>query len=32
MRGGTASMFEKRHFTANNKLLNKPFIASEDTT
>ena len=32
MRGGTASIFEKRQFTANNRQMNETFNASEDTT
>ena len=32
MRGGTASIVEKRQFTANNRQLNKTFNTSEDTT
>ena len=32
MRGGTASIFEKRHFTANNRQMNETFNSSEDTT
>ena len=32
MRDGTASFFENRQFTANNKQLNETFNASEDTT
>ena len=32
MRGGTASIFEKRQFTSNNSQLNEKFNASEDTT
>ena len=32
MRGGTASIFEKRHFTANNRQLDEIFNARKDTT
>ena len=32
MRGETASIFEKRQFTAKNRQLNKTFNASKDTT
>ena len=32
MRGGTASIFEKRQFTANNRQMNETFNSSEDTT
>ena len=31
MRGGTASIFQKREFTSNNRQLNETFNASEDT-
>ena len=32
MRVGTALLFEKRQFTANNRHLNETFNASKDTT
>ena len=32
MRGGTASIIEKRQFTANNRQLNETFNAKGDTT
>ena len=32
MRGGTASIFEKRQFTTNNRQMNETFNSSEDTT
>ena len=32
MRGGTASIFEKRQFTANNRQMNETFNSSEETT